>query len=199
MIAGSCLLSCSGEGDRYALGEIFIAQRVGWIHIEPIIKVECSGCHADPPQVGAPQPLTNYEQVIPWISRIRVRVLEKKDMPPGGLRGEGSHNLLAAWIDQGAPYTWESIAGDIAGDIADPPPTWNEDIFNLFEVYCNTCHAQPPTGGAPFPLKTYGQSADLLERFRVRVLERRDMPPGGITDPTHLAMIRRWIEAEGPE
>jgi uncharacterized membrane protein len=214
-------ISCAGEGERYSRGELFVAQRVDWSNIEPIIRVECAGCHADPPQVGAPQALTTYEQVLPWISRIQIRVLEQGDMPPGGLRGEGASELLKAWIDQGVTYEWDLIAGEmIAGEmtsgemtsgemasgemasgemIDNQDPTWNEEIYPLFEIYCNTCHAQPPTGGAPFPLKTYEQSAPFLERFRVRVLERRDMPPGGITNTDHLDAIRAWIDAGGPE
>ena len=73
------------------------------------------------------------------------------------------------------------------------------DVFPLFEIYCNTCHANPPTGGAPFPLKTYSDISPYLERFQIRVIERLDMPPGGIQDPNHLDLIQRWIDAEGPE
>ena len=118
VLMGSTCISCLGEGDRYARGELFLAQRVSWSQVEPIIKVECAGCHADPPQVGAPQPLTTYEQVLPWISRIRVRVLEQKDMPPGGLRGKGASDLLRAWINQGAPYQWDSHVDEMVGEMA---------------------------------------------------------------------------------
>ena len=82
----SILVSCAGEGERYALGELSVAARVSWADIEPIFAVECAGCHADPPQLGAPQPLLSYEQVSPWIERIQERVLVQRDMPPGGLR-----------------------------------------------------------------------------------------------------------------
>ena len=45
----------------------------------------------------------------------------------------------------------------------------------------------------------YEQVAPYLGRFQVRVIERADMPPGGIRDVADLMLIQRWLEEGGPE
>ena len=205
------LIACAGEGERFAEAELAEAEAVTWVDVESIFTTECSGCHDDPPKLGAPQSLKSYEEVIPWLKRIKVRSLEIGDMPPGGLRAEGAALLIEKWIMQGAPRG-EELGGEEAGgeelggeelggdEIEEiKVPTWDRSIFQLFEIYCNTCHAAPPTGGAPFPLKTYEQASPLLDRYYERVIERQDMPPGGIRDEAHLEQILLWIEAGGPK
>ena len=71
-----CSLSCAGEGERFAEGELLEADSVTWLDVEPIFTAECAGCHDDPPKLGAPQALKTYEEVIPWLNRIKVRSLE---------------------------------------------------------------------------------------------------------------------------
>ena len=203
------LSACAGEGSRFAEDERQRAQRVSWLDVEQIFIAECSGCHDDPPKLGAPQPLRTYEEVTPWLLRIQVRSLDMGDMPPGGLRTEGATRLLTEWINQGAPKTIEDTediediedieaGAEIGGEIPLLDPTWTNSIGQLFEVYCNTCHADPPTGGAPLPFKTYEQAIPYLERFQFRVIEQMDMPPEGISNPIDLQRLQAWIEAGGP-
>lgn len=187
------MLSCAGEGERFAEEEIIVSRTVTWLDVEPIFTAECSGCHDDPPKLGAPQSLKTYEEVLPWLNRIKVRSIEIGDMPPGGLRAENGALLIKEWIEQGAPQGEDRLDDYLES------PTWDSSILQLFEIYCNTCHADPPTGGAPFPLKTYQQAVPYLERFRDRVVERRDMPPGGISDELHLHQIRLWLDGGGPQ
>lgn len=194
------LSACAGEGSRFAEDERQRAQLVSWLDVEQIFIAECSGCHDDPPKLGAPQPLRTYEEVTPWLLRIQVRSLEIGDMPPGGLRTEGAARLLTEWIDQGAPKTIEEseVGAETAEETPQPNPTWTEHIYQLFEIYCNTCHADPPTGGAPLPFKTYEQAIPYLERFQFRVIEQMNMPPEGINNSTDLQRLQNWIEAGGP-
>ena len=196
IILVSTLVSCAGYGERFAEEEILNTQSLTWSDLEPIFQAECVGCHDDPPKLGAPQSLRTYDEVAPWLNRIKVRSLELRDMPPGGLRTEGAELLLNEWINQGAPFATDN---DTAGDIVEPNPTWTTDIYPLFEIYCNTCHADPPTGGAPFPLKTYDQAQSYLDRFQIRILEQQDMPPGGISDPNDLDQIQAWLDAGAPQ
>ena len=99
------------------------------------------------------------------------------------------------------------MGGDIQGDLTEgmgddsslAQPTWRNSIKEKFDIYCNTCHASPPTGGAPFPLLTYEQVIPFLNRFQVRVFERKDMPPGGIQDEDDLKIIQEWINLGGPQ
>ena len=210
LFAFSIFLACAGEGERYADQELFDANQIVWSDVEPIFETECVFCHADPPQVGAPQPLITYQQVVPWLTRIQVRVIGQHDMPPGGLKSERDLKLLQAWIEQGALETktrsvggeaaGEEVAGEeVAGEEEPMMPTWRGGISQLFEIYCNTCHADPPTGGAPFSLKRYQDALPYLERYQVRVINRLDMPPGGIQDQVSLDLLQRWIDAGGPE
>ena len=204
------LCACAGEGERFAEHEIRTAQAIDWYDVEHIFSAECAGCHDDPPKLGAPQALRTYEEVLPWLTRIQVRSLEVGDMPPGGLRTEGAKTLLSQWIEQGAPKdldgdedhrkrAGEDIAEEMnAGQVQPLTPSWIDDIFPLFEIYCNTCHNSPPTGGAPFPLKNFEQAIPYLDRFQERVIERQDMPPGGIHRMGHLQAIQTWIASGGP-
>lgn len=187
---------CAGYGERFAEKEIIMTQDLVWSDLEPIFQAECVGCHDDPPKLGAPQSLRTYDEVAPWLNRIKVRSLELRDMPPGGLRTEGAEILLNEWIEQGAPF--ENEYESVASDPLDSPPTWESDIYPLFEIYCNTCHANPPTGGAPFPLKTYEQAQNYLDRFQVRIIEQKDMPPGGISNLDDLNLIQVWLNAGAP-
>ena len=93
----------------------------------------------------------------------------------------------------------ENMGGNMGGELVPLLPTWTDVIKEKFDIYCNTCHASPPTGGAPFSLLTYDQAYPFLDRFRIRVLERKDMPPGGIQDEKDLELIREWIDLGGPQ
>ena len=190
------IMGCAGYGERFAEEEIIITQSLAWSDLEPIFQAECVGCHDDPPKLGAPQSLRTYDEVAPWLNRIKVRSLELKDMPPGGLRTEGAEILLNEWINQGAPF--EKDYEVPAGEMLEPSPTWDDDIYQIFEIYCNTCHANPPTGGAPFALKTYEQAQTYLDRFQVRIIEQKDMPPGGISNADDLELIQAWLDAGAP-
>lgn len=203
------LSACAGFGERFAEEEIMATQSLTWNDIEPIFLAECVGCHDDPPKLGAPQSLRNYDEVAPWLNRIKVRSLDLKDMPPGGLRTQGAEILLSEWIRQGAPFTDQSeemageqageMAGETAGEMTKDSPSWEHDIYPLFEIYCNTCHANPPTGGAPFPLKMYEQAQPYLDRFQVRVIELQDMPPGGISNLEDLELLQTWLDLGAPQ
>lgn len=106
--------------------------------------------------------------------------------------GEEQRGDLGGSID-------DTLGGNMDEDLSNSPPTWTNTIKQKFDIYCNTCHASPPTGGAPFPLLTYEQAFPFLDRFRVRILERKDMPPGGVQDEKDLTLIREWIDLGGPQ
>jgi len=216
ILIGMTFIGCVGFGDRDADAELYQASVVDWSDIEPLFTLRCNGCHNDPPLVGAPYPLLTYDQVASRLDLIAEQIFTLEVMPPGGLSDPTERALLRRWIDLGAPKVipefyedqpmtaGQSVkAGEEAGEPGGvtplPRPTWDADIKSLFEIYCNNCHADPPTGGAPFALKTYEQVAPYLGRFQVRVIERADMPPGGIRDVADLMLIQRWLEEGGPE
>ena len=215
------LTGCPDLGSRYAAEELWLAEATQWSDVAPIIEARCASCHGETPAGGATFSLLSYDEVFTWAERIRQRVIEQKDMPPGGLNEAQEFELLARWLAQGAPEllaeplagvtggggaAGEPAAGESAGleagaplaGEAEPSLGWTE-LRPLFEIYCNTCHADPPTGGAPFPLTTLEAVRAQLERVRIRTVERMDMPPGGVRDPEDLERFRLWLEQGGPE
>ena len=226
-LLGIVLNGCTGFGDRFADRELWLAEQVYWSDVKPIFDRYCNSCHGEILAAGAPFPLLEYEEVFPYLERIEIRVFESEDMPPGGLRVEESKELLSKWLEQGGLFdedgygelagmmAGEMVGGELmggelmggelmggelmGGEMIQTPPTWTNTVKEKFDIYCNTCHASPPTGGAPFPLLTYDQAFPFLVRFQTRVLERKDMPPGGIQDESDLALIQEWIDLGGPE
>ena len=209
-------LSCSGWGERFAEEELWRADRVTWRDVQPIFEAQCTSCHGDPLRLGAPIQLTTYDTVTPWLEQVKGRVYVSGDMPPGGLRGEEPSTLLLKWLEAGGPLGEEPLGGadaepgavealnggrDMDEDSISPPPissTWTAHIEPLFQMYCVSCHDDPPTRGAPFPLVTYAHSMPHLDRFQERVLQRGDMPPEGISNREHLALIQDWIDQGAP-
>ena len=217
---GPIIVGCTGFGDRFAEREIWLADQVYWSDVKPIFDRYCNSCHGEILAAGAPFPLLTYSEVLPYLERIEIRVFESEDMPPGGLRVEESKELLSRWLEQGAFFDEQGYGEFEGGTMVDPQntgdelggmtggmdddsalakPTWRNSIKEKFDIYCNTCHASPPTGGAPFPLLTYEQVIPFLMRFQVRVFERKDMPPGGIQDEDDLEIIQEWINLGGPK
>jgi uncharacterized membrane protein len=214
--------ACSGWGDRFADEELWRSDQVTWSDVQTIIETECTYCHGETLKAGAPIPLETYAQNTHWIERIWVRVFLDNDMPPGGIQNAESYETFLKWIEQernnpGSTYN-DSLAGDdSAGDdsagntttgntnggqddeggneagMINESITWEKDILMLFTIYCNNCHSDPPTGGAPFPLLDYEQAQMWLERIQIRTVEQKTMPPGGVMDPIDLQKIADWI------
>lgn len=77
-----------------------------------------------------------------------------------------------------------------AADATPPTPTWTGEIEQLFVVHCSLCHGEMPVGGAPYSLRTYEEVTGHLEAILDRVVEKRDMPPGGgrVTDEERVRL-----------
>lgn len=215
-IIGMLCSACPDLGERYAAEELWLSMPSSWESVEPIFKVRCRACHGETPAAGATFSLSTYEQTYHWAERIRQQVILYRTMPPGGLQDEQELERIAHWIAQGAPGPSAIMAGVEAGEDAGESGlmggmnsgqeagnsamnlSWS-DVASLFDIYCNTCHANPPTGGAPFPLISYQAVQPYLARIRIRSIERQDMPPGGIQDPNDLARLEQWLNEGGIE
>ena len=217
--------ACSGWGDRFAQEELWRADRVMWDEALLVLQEECTYCHSEPLKAGAPIPLENYAQATHWIERIWVRVFQHNDMPPGGIQDQENYEVLLKWIEKernqpGSTWIEEpddeagvesgsdmvgSMGGDQGGNMSDNMGgdqadliTWEKDILELFTIYCNNCHSDPPTGGAPFPLLEYEQAKSFLDRIQIRTVEQKNMPPGGVMDAEDLQKIADWISNGAP-
>jgi uncharacterized membrane protein len=99
-VLSACLLSGCGPED----------EGLTYCTVEPILEDKCLRCHSDPPENGAPFPLTSYDRIESNISRIE-GALEVSFMPPTGLPvdppvedlTEDERDLLLEWIELGAP------------------------------------------------------------------------------------------------
>lgn len=77
-----------------------------------------------------------------------------------------------------------------------PLPRFDPEIADFLLRHCSLCHGAQPVGGAPYALVTLDETRMHLAAVLDRVVEKRDMPPGGgvVTDEER-AMLTRWAEA----
>jgi mono/diheme cytochrome c family protein len=107
--------------------------------VAPIFQEKCQTCHR-PGQMG-PMPLTNYQEVRPWVRSIRAKVANR-EMPPWhidktvGVQGflndisltDQQIGTIVGWVDAGAPQ----------GDPKDlpAPKAWPDDLaWRLEEMF----------------------------------------------------------------
>ncbi len=116
--------------------------------------------------------------------------------PDGGTDGAGDSGFAVA---DGGPMV-------DAGPVGEGLPC---DVATFFETKCDTCHTNPPAGGAPVSLLTY---ADLQAPSRlnpalneaqeslVRVESTSSpMPPGGGLSASDVAVLANWLDAGTPQ
>lgn len=103
-----------------------------------ILKPSCVGCHSG---MHAPN-LASFSNVKANLQSLAHAVLEKKSMPKAGPLPEGERELLAQWIENGAPEF---------GEIPDPIPTeptggqrpplkWDTLVKEVLRPKCFNCH-----------------------------------------------------------
>lgn len=72
--------------------------------IKAIINQNCAyaGCHLN----GQSPDLSNYDNVVGSIERVKIRAIDQKSMPPSGASNKPSNcdiSLLKTWIEKGMP------------------------------------------------------------------------------------------------
>jgi uncharacterized membrane protein len=85
---------------------------------------------------------------------------------------------------------------DASPDVpATPLPRFDPDITDFLLRHCSLCHGELPVGGAPYALVTLEETRTHLPAILDRVIDKRDMPPGGgvVTDEER-EMLTRWAE-----
>lgn len=76
--------------------------------VKNIINNNCVGCHSDPPQNGAPFPLSNFNQVFSradngqLLRSIQRQTGEPRAMPPSGRMPQSTIDFIEQWIEDGA-------------------------------------------------------------------------------------------------
>ncbi|MDJ0645461.1 MAG: cytochrome c [Flavobacteriaceae bacterium] len=108
LLSTMLLLGCTNDSESDLIDPVDPDGPVTYnANIRAIINNNCLGCHSDPPQNGAPFPLTNYDQVLAraqngqLLRAIRRQTGEPRAMPPSGRLPQATIDLVAQWIEDG--------------------------------------------------------------------------------------------------
>ena len=160
-----------------------------------VISDNCSMCHADPMQFGAPMSLLTHDDFhMPALSDVTRAVHElvgeriddpDSPMPPGGTMSEEDKDVLRAWVNAGAPQSSEDCTVDPGDD--DPPV--GPDALPCEPTHVFTAHASGSDDGFVVP-----DVDNLYQCFTFR----SDLAPGTqatawapITDDERV--LHHWI------
>ncbi|MFD2727308.1 hypothetical protein [Hyunsoonleella rubra] len=109
-------------------------------------------------------------------------------------------NLFASLAIMALIFNCSSNGGDdLNGPDPDPDPdpmakvTYNDDIKRIIDANCVRCHGNPPVNNAPFPLTTFTQVRDRVDRIISRTNNSSSpMPPSGLMAQNLRALIQQW-------
>jgi hypothetical protein len=102
----------------------------------------------------------------------------------------------AGLVDADSPTPEAGPPADAAPDVPPAPlPRFDPDVADFLLRHCSLCHGELPVGGAPYALVTLEETRTHLAAILDRVVDKRDMPPGGgvVTDEER-EMLTRWAE-----
>ncbi|OEK07711.1 hypothetical protein A8C32_16795 [Flavivirga aquatica] len=80
----------------------------------------------------------------------------------------------------------------------DPAPvvttiTYDANIKSIMSNSCTGCHGDPLTNGAPFPLLTFNQVKDRIDRSIARINDATSpMPPRGQISSDLRSQMQKW-------
>jgi mono/diheme cytochrome c family protein len=108
-----------------------ISTKLTWSReISRIVYNRCVGCHRE--GGSAPVPLVTYQQARPWAKSIKEQVLSRRMPLWGAVKGFGDFsndralsqeeiNLIAAWVEGGAPEGDPALMPHLPEPVAPPP------------------------------------------------------------------------------
>lgn len=78
--------------------------RVAFADVEGIVQQRCISCHSANPFPQGGISFENPADIKARASRIRLRVVQQRNMPPGNSTGvtDAERELLGRWVEQGA-------------------------------------------------------------------------------------------------
>lgn len=164
-----------------------------------VIAPKCASCHSNAGGNAGGANLETYANVKALVDRIQYRSLVKKDMPPVALSSAES-NVLAAWIEQGAPEIVE-------GGSQKPEPDLENEIVNftlvkdkIFAKRCLACHTGPDAddGVDLSDLPTVRFKANRIFQ-RIFVTKDMPIPPSPGLTPAERRTLLKWFDLGMPE
>lgn len=225
------LSACPGFGDEEppsAFGEV--PERPTYTeHVKAILDMHCVECHGVTPRNGAPSGvrLDVYDDplnglgALRWAPRIVARAVEGggNPMPPTTRPqlGDVDRQILARWVEQGAPRDAAAPVNNSAGmDAGEDAPegegvSFSADILPLFDRNtCLLCHgAGLQLGGLRLDSEEATRSAGvvvpcdpagsvLVQKLRTATLPYGElMPQGGPEIPeADLELLKAWIAGD---
>lgn len=198
-----CFLSgCTFQKDKRPAGaaaSVTTQSETGYPVVRlSIFQAKCVGCHFSEGRRDGGVALDTYKLVKASLTRVQVRALEQKDMPPGGL-AESELATLRSWIESGAP----EMAMKARNRKLEGSPNWNLIRDNVL-TSCLECHAPPPPiDGLELPgepiaglnLTEYDVFRMNKEKILNRVVYSTDhpLPPYPTLSEDDKMVLMRWI------
>lgn len=174
-----------------------------------LFQKRCSNCHNSASSVPN---WTSYEIAYSKRDLIYKRAVIDRTMPPKSIP-QAERDLIAKWIEDGAPLG-DSSSGPVVinppaspspSPVTSPSPTPSEDapltytnhMKSVFQNRCGMCH------NSSWPARDW-QVYDNVFTYKELIMKRavldRTMPPGNITGMTDLerAELDSWINDGAP-
>ncbi len=172
----------------------------------------CIGCHGE----GISIRLVSYADYLANLDKVKLRVLEERNMPrPAGL-SPSKLAIVRQWIEQGAPE-FGSVPSEpdpmptTTTTLPPVPPTtttlppvdpistvvdFAEVESKVFSLSCAGCHGAD--GFIEPSLITYEDFKSNLDLVVSRVLVQKNMPRRGLP-PEQLKIVQAWIDGGAVE
>lgn len=165
-----------------------------------VIGPKCVSCHSAAGGNGGGANLETFANVKALITRVQYRALIKKDMPPVSLSRSES-NVLAAWIEQGAPENIDPLnpKPSVPGDTGELP---NFALVKekVFQARCLGCHSGPLPDD-DLDLSDYATVKTKASRVFHRIFVAADMPVPPLPPLTaaERKILLKWFDLGMPE
>lgn len=162
-----------------------------------IIGPKCVSCHDSKGETKGGVALDTYKNVRALLTRISVRSLDRKDMPPAAPLSPAEQTAIAQWIQIGAPEQGAGLRGKIT------PPVgvlnWKFISDNVLTT-CTQCHSQPdPEAG--LDLTEAQIFRDNVSKIFDRTIVKRacPLPPlPSLTEDEQNTLVK-WISQGMPD
>jgi len=188
------------------------AAAVDWNNdIGPMLHNTCSGCHGGG-IATAGLDIGSYQDalkggnsgpgVVPGEPESSYLVIVQQTGTHPGQLDAAELDTLINWVNAGAPESLEGAAAN-AGSV----PTYQDDVAEVFDASCGTCHGSTALGG--LNLTTYdtalagGQDGPVIipgvpESSKLIEVQSAGGHAGQLSDED-LELVRTWIEVGAPD
>lgn len=161
-----------------------------------VIQTQCLTCHSEAGGNKGKLNLETYVSLKQNLNQIMYRVLEKRDMPEGGLP-EPEYELIKLWIESGAP---EKNTANGANQPILGPLNWDKIKNQILVQNCLDCH-NTASVDSKLDLSNLENFKTNLPAIVDRVFVKQDMPPEPFSSMTvnQRQALLKWISQGFPQ